>query len=259
MSNFRIIKITSLKELGKKTRNALNLKDKCNAKILGVSGSDSVAAMVKLIKDGLIEKNSIVIPVTCWLPNLLDEVNEELAKNVKLLQKYGMQNEIIIEDSVVIDIRQLEDSIHEELTAYSKKITGSNCPGCHLTIYYVCGLLAKDLGGNIIISGGRESHDGKFKINQVDTALDEFKAILKNIGVEIIFPLRYVTKKEDVMDIIRNGMGDAYSEIQPCCDLEFGKKPLINRNNIVEHRNLLRNFTEKATHFLTSKKQNDSR
>lgn len=254
MSKCHSIKITTLQELSKNIRSKLNLKERSDVITLGISGPDSFAALIKLIEENLIEKKSIVIPIVCRLPNLLDDVSKELAMNVKILQKYGIKNEVIIKDLVVVDIGQLQKVINEAFTTCSKQITGSNCPGCHLALYYVYGLIAKDLGGNRVISGGRKSHDGKLKINQLDTALDGYRAILKKIGVELLFPLRNVTKKEEIKFLIRKGMGDTYLEIQPSCDSEFGKKPIINTTNIAEYKYSLKIFITEVTKYLGCKK-----
>ena len=75
------------------------------------------------------------------------------------------------------------------------------CVGCHLYLHAVRAPLARRLGGAPVISGERESHDGRIKINQVGPALDAYQALMAEQGVELLMPLRQVHRGEEI-DVI---------------------------------------------------------
>lgn len=70
------------------------------------------------------------------------------------------------------------------------------CVGCHLYLHAARIPLARLLGvdgkGVPIISGERESHDNKIKLNQVAPALDAYAGLCSEFGVELIVPIRRV-------------------------------------------------------------------
>jgi hypothetical protein len=70
------------------------------------------------------------------------------------------------------------------------------CVGCHLYLHAARIPLARLLGGSgkgaPIISGERESHDNKIKLNQVAPALDAYAGLCSEFGVELMVPIRHV-------------------------------------------------------------------
>jgi hypothetical protein len=80
------------------------------------------------------------------------------------------------------------------------------CVGCHLYLHAVRIPLARLLGvdgkGAPIISGERESHDNKIKLNQVAPALDAYAALCSEFGVELMLPIRNVTDGSRIEKIL---------------------------------------------------------
>ncbi|MCB2186444.1 MAG: hypothetical protein KQJ78_08510 [Deltaproteobacteria bacterium] len=76
------------------------------------------------------------------------------------------------------------------------------CVGCHLYFHAVRLPLARRLGGIPIISGERESHDGRLKLNQLAFSLDAYHALAGEFGVELMLPLRQVSRGEDITAIL---------------------------------------------------------
>jgi hypothetical protein len=78
------------------------------------------------------------------------------------------------------------------------------CVGCHLYLHAVRAPLARRLGA-AVISGERESHDGKLKLNQVAACLDAYAGLCAELGVEFLLPVREVA---DGAEIARLAGGD---------------------------------------------------
>jgi hypothetical protein len=76
------------------------------------------------------------------------------------------------------------------------------CVGCHLYLHAVRIPLAVTLGNVPIITGERERHDGRIKVNQVAEALDGYHVLADTFGVQIMFPLRKVDHGREVEALI---------------------------------------------------------
>jgi hypothetical protein len=80
------------------------------------------------------------------------------------------------------------------------------CVGCHLYLHAARIPLARHLGvggkGVPIISGERESHDNKLKLNQVAPALDAYAGLCAEFGVELMLPIRQVDQGARIEEIL---------------------------------------------------------
>lgn len=80
------------------------------------------------------------------------------------------------------------------------------CLGCHLYLHAARVPLARALGqdgkGAPIISGERESHDGKLKLNQAAPALEAYVALCAEFGVELMLPLRREASGRRIQEIL---------------------------------------------------------
>ena len=77
----------------------------------------------------------------------------------------------------------------------------SPCIGCHLYFHLTKLHFAKSLSG-IILSGERESHDGRIKVNQLPGALDAYQDVIASFGCELRMPLRHMEDGEAVEKLI---------------------------------------------------------
>jgi hypothetical protein len=76
------------------------------------------------------------------------------------------------------------------------------CLGCHLYLHALRVPLARLTGALYIISGERERHDGRIKINQVPSALDAYTAFVGRFEVEFLLPLRSIHSGEAIERIV---------------------------------------------------------
>lgn len=74
----------------------------------------------------------------------------------------------------------------------------SHCLGCHLYFHALRIPLAHALDCRVVISGEREDHGGRVKINQTAALLDLFAAFMKEFDVELIQPVRRIRGDEEI-------------------------------------------------------------
>jgi hypothetical protein len=74
------------------------------------------------------------------------------------------------------------------------------CVGCHLYLHAVRAPLARRLGA-AIISGERESHDGRVKLNQLGPALDAYAGLCAELGAELWLPVRGVADGGEIASL----------------------------------------------------------
>lgn len=77
------------------------------------------------------------------------------------------------------------------------------CVGCHLYLHAVRIPLALKYGARAVVSGERESHDGRIKWNQVPSVLDLYRDFAAEFGIELLLPLRHVASGKEVEEILR--------------------------------------------------------
>ena len=73
-------------------------------------------------------------------------------------------------------------------------LTGEYRPGDRV----VESALARRLGVTVVVSGERELHDGRTKLNQSPPALDAYSEMARRYGVELAQPLRLVDGEEEL-------------------------------------------------------------
>ncbi len=76
------------------------------------------------------------------------------------------------------------------------------CVGCHLYLHLMRIPIAQRHGAGVVISGERESHDGRIKANQAAPVLDTYVAVLGSVDLELALPLRAVSSREGVEAIL---------------------------------------------------------
>lgn len=156
------------------------------------SGRDSVAAILKVLEDTHIKH---VLPVASLSPteygdfDSLDRNYRNLVSRVESL--YGGEKKIF--PLIYYSNADLWSVINGRLVEYVNRKFGfyTTCIGCHAYLHLVRVPLALKLGKKVI-SGERESHDGKVKVNQLGCSLETYERILDDLGVELMVPLQKV-------------------------------------------------------------------
>jgi hypothetical protein len=185
-----------------KAIQTFNAKNYNEATVIGeFSGRDSVAAILKALENDAV---NYVLPVATFAGTEYgdyDEIYEnylKLNQRVKDLYGYGKVIYPLLEYNRE-DLWHLMNG-RVMATIYEQYQFVSPCIACHLYFHLTKLTLAKALA-NKIITGERESHDGKIKVNQHPYALDAYQEIIQHFDVELISPLRHI-KNGDVVEKI---------------------------------------------------------
>lgn len=166
------------------------------------SGRDSVAAIIKVLEDDHINH---VLPVASFAateygdPTSLEDNYLQMIERVKEL--YGSKK--TIHPLIYYSNPDLWSTINGRFVELINRKFGfyTPCIGCHAYFHLLRIPMALQLGKKII-SGEREDHDGKVKVNQLGSCLDIYQEITAHFGVELLMPLRYMDKGEDVEGLI---------------------------------------------------------
>jgi hypothetical protein len=190
--------------------------------ILEIAGRDSLAAAFLFMQN---EKPEEVLPTFARAP--VEFGKENLNYPLKILkEKWGEK----------VKIREVQKLTHPRLwsaingrfisTIINKYGFYTPCFGCHLYFHLLRIPLARKMNIKTIVSGEREEHDKKVKINQIGEALHAYREILSAVGIEIIYPLRKIKSGKEIEKII--GVEWAPEEKQMQC--VFSKNYWISGN-----------------------------
>ncbi len=168
--------------------------------IIELAGRDSFAALLKYLQSNKVKE---ILPTIAKSPpeygpletviDQLDWVQEKLAKTPVSFSK-----PLILEDQKlwwILNGRFLSEIIHR-YHFYTP------CIGCHLHFHLMRIDPALNLKITKIISGERELHDQKVKINQTAEALKAYQEVLAHIGLDLVFPLRKVSSNEEIVKLL---------------------------------------------------------
>lgn len=166
------------------------------------AGRDSAAAIIKAMEDPFITQ---VLPIATQAPteygdfSLLHENCE--ATRQRLQKLHG--NTKTLEDLMHYSHPDLWSALNGRFMKSLQQKYGfiSPCIGCHAYFHLVRIPFALKLG-KVIISGERESHDGRLKVNQLAPCLDSYQRITGAFGVKLLMPLRHMNKGEDVENLL---------------------------------------------------------
>lgn len=165
------------------------------------SGRDSVAAILKAFEEGV----DYILPVATFAGteygnfNVIYDNYLHLENRVKEL--YGQSKtlypliEYSREDIWALMNGRLTGELFRKFGFYSP------CIGCHLYFHLTKLHFAKALSG-IILSGERESHDGRIKVNQLGLSLDAYQEVIASFGCQLKMPLRHMEDGQDVEKLI---------------------------------------------------------
>jgi hypothetical protein len=166
------------------------------------SGRDSVAAIMKAFES---EDINYILPVASFAGSEYgdyDEIYNNYKKIIEIVEKrYG-------KSKVLYPLHEYnrEDLWHLMNGRFMAQVTKkfgymTPCIGCHLYFHLIKLNFAKALS-NKVISGERESHDGKIKINQYSLSLDAYIRVMDYFDVELLMPIRNIKDGKVIEDLI---------------------------------------------------------
>ncbi len=88
------------------------------------------------------------------------------------------------------------------------------CIGCHVYLHASRIPLAKALGVKSVISGEREYHDGRQKINQISPAISAYRFLLSRFDVSLLTPLAKIRSSEEIDEVIGTKWDEMGDQLQ---------------------------------------------
>ncbi len=173
-----------------------------NTAIGEFAGRDSVAAIIKALEDETITN---ILPIASFAPTeygdfeVLKSNYEQMVTRIQKLYGNGRK----VHPLTYYSNPDLWSIINGRFLDFNVKNFGfyTPCIGCHAYLHLVRIPIALKLGSRII-TGERESHDGRIKLNQTSEALDAYVKIAKHFNVDLIMPIRYMEDGDQVKDLI---------------------------------------------------------
>jgi hypothetical protein len=166
------------------------------------SGRDSVAAILKAFEA---PSCHYILPVASFagteFGDTRDLIENHAHLNARITTLYGADKQLGA--LVFYSDPALWGLINGRFVAELTRRYGfySPCPGCHAYFHLLRIPFAQRLG-RVVISGERESHDGRVKLNQLPEVLDFYEARLKEAGIDLIHPIRHVADGRAVEALI---------------------------------------------------------
>ncbi|MFO8009979.1 MAG: hypothetical protein R6U89_04105 [Dehalococcoidia bacterium] len=214
------------------------LKEDPGLAIVEIAGRDSFAAALEAVKSG---------EFTSLLPTIAYTGTEHGSwdttfRKIDWLREHLTTQGIEVFDPVLLGSprfwhrlcgRYVSD-LFREFGCYSP------CPGCHLYLHSIRIPLARMTGCDTIISGERQSHQGKIKINQLGVFLDVYRSFLSEYGVELKLPVSHIDSNDEIADIVGPGWEEGEDQLECVLSqnyLDTDKQPVYSESAILRYFN----------------------
>jgi hypothetical protein len=176
----------------------------CNSKscIAEIAGKDSIAAVLKAIKEKQIEW---LVGIGLYHRAIYGNINQP-ADNFEKLINMPLFKEITNHSFIYLDISDLFEQLIIRNTAVVQKHFHyfNPCPACHLLFHMIRIPLARFYNIDFIITGEREFHDNIQKLNQLPEILSLFKFLIEKTNIELVQPIRKIKNDSEVYKILGN-------------------------------------------------------
>jgi len=174
--------------------------------IAEIAGRDSIAATLAGVASLGIET---IVPTAVYTGTEYGDWSV-LFDSVDHLRRRLADTPVVISDLILLGSPRLWGALNGRHMARLAEEFGycTPCVGCHLYLHIVRVPLAWALGASKIISGERESHDGRVKINQTAQALDAYASVIAEAGIELVMPIRQIASGEDVEGLLGEGWAE---------------------------------------------------
>ncbi|NTU70687.1 MAG: hypothetical protein HGB10_02535 [Coriobacteriia bacterium] len=158
-----------------------------------IAGRDSVAAIVSAVRS---EGFSAVLPTSVATGTEYGDPDAPLSA-VTLLRD-TLADEVEVLDPLRIGAPELWAALNGRFAAEIADRFGvsSPCLACHLYVHLARVPLSWALGCAPIITGERDTHDGRIKLSQTDASIDAETRVVASAGIELLTPLRHASGDE---------------------------------------------------------------
>lgn len=171
-----------------------------NIFIADVTGRDSIAALIKTIE---FHSPNFVIPSVIILGCEFGNKGQH-QKTIHKISEIYKDTQTQILPGILLDINQfwklfIAKNINSTVDKYN---FFSPCIACHLIMHLVRIKLAYYFKSNNVISGEREFHADRQKINQLDFVLDFYNKIFSAAGINHHTPMRHIKENDKINEIV---------------------------------------------------------
>lgn len=218
-----------------------NLTTSENCFIADISGKDSIAALVKVIEEN---PSAVIIPSIIELACEYGDKTQYNKVIKKLSVEFNNKGRRIM-PGIISEVNDLwkalvASNIQDSIKSYSFY---SPCIACHIVLHLTRIKIAKHLNIKNVISGERELHSDREKINQLGFVLDFYNSIYDLMGIKHHLPLRYINDSKEIDRII-----DKHNAIPIYLNCLFaGNYYSKGTFNLVMDKEQIQNYVE---HFL---------
>lgn len=168
--------------------------------VAAIAGRDSVAAILcALLADDAI---NVVVPTSVGTGTEYGDASPIAAANVflrrrieELREEGRLERPIEVLDVTRFGSPEVWASLNGAPAATLNELFGmsSPCLACHLYLHIARVPLCLDLNSTKLISGERDTHDGRIKLSQTVDSIDAEERVLAHAGITFLAPLRTMT------------------------------------------------------------------
>jgi len=198
--------------------------------IAEIAGRDSIAAAIKSVEE---EKFTDLLPTFVYTGTEYgpwSSVVQAVERLSKQLPKIRIHN------LVVMGSPDFWRALNGRFISILIEKYGfyTPCIGCHLYLHSIRIPLAINIGNVPIISGERERHNGNIKVNQTAGALDFYKKLSEDFGIQLLLPLRHIQKGSHIEEILEYHWQEGKEQLG--CTLSGNYRRLDREHNIRSHQ-----------------------
>jgi len=152
-----------------------------------VAGRDAIAAIVEAVRA---EGFSVVLPTSVATGTEYGNTDAPLEAVAALRRELGDDVEVL--GPLRIGAPRLWAALNGRFSAEIAERFGlhSPCLACHLYVHLARVPLAWALGNAPVITGERDTHDGRIKLSQTTASIDAETRVLAHAGIELLTPVR---------------------------------------------------------------------
>jgi len=171
----------------------LRAKPTGSVAVAAIAGRDSIAAIIEAL--GTERDISVIVPTSVGTGTefgdleTVHEATEFLRDRIAALFP-GRPLELLTETR--FGSEKLWAALNARFAAEIQRRFGmdSPCLACHLYVHLARVPLALALDSTVMISGERDTHDGRIKLSQTADSIDAETRVLKRAGITLLNPLR---------------------------------------------------------------------
>lgn len=177
--------------------------------IAEVAGRDSVAAMVAYAADH---------PHTTFLPTVV-ATGTEYGDFSAPDRAVEIARSLLRESRVLGVVRLADPTLWAALNGRLGAVLAARYPGwspcaaCHLYVHLARAPLSFALGSAPIVTGERDTHDGRYKLSQTPDSIDASISVLGEFGIELIEPIRHLAAGSDIERLVGPGWDEGAQQL----------------------------------------------